>query len=126
MARFADTLPERRKFRRLEFNALASIEHNKVKLSGRVKNISTTGLFLETDGQYAINDLINLSIFIVHGTARLSFMLPSTVVRTEADGVGLDSPHLDVHTLLHLEFLLDLNNDNSRRLFEEFYKYITM
>ena len=124
MARLSEKMPERRKSRRLEFNASASIGHNREKLSARVKNISAMGVFLETDGRYAIDDLVDLSIFIVHGGARLSFTLPSTVVRVDEGGVGLNSPHIDIHTLLHLEFLMDLNKENSQRMFEEFFKYI--
>ncbi len=115
---------ERRKYRRIEFQAPAFIEHNNRTTFGAIRNVSNLGAFLETDGRFAVNDSVQLSIYFLEGSATLSVTIPGTVARLTDGGVGLFSPHLDVYKLLHLEHLLAFHKGNPQRLTDEFYEYV--
>ena len=115
---------ERRKYRRIDFEAPAFIEHNNRTTFGEVKNVSNLGAFLKTDGKFAVNDPVQISIYFLEGSATLSVTIPGTVARLADGGVGLSSPHLDVYKLLHLEHLLAFHKGNPQRLTDEFYEYI--
>ena len=115
---------ERRKYRRIEFLAPAFIEHDNRTTFGEIKNVSNQGAFLKTDGKFAVNDQIQLSIYFLEGSATLSVTIPGTVARLADGGVGLSSPHLDVYKLLHLEHLLAFHKGNPQRLTDEFYEYV--
>ena len=115
---------ERRKFRRIEFQAPAFIEFNSRTTYGEIRNLSNMGAFLRTDGRFCINDPVQLSIYFVEGGATLSVTLPGTVARLADGGIGLHSPHLDVYKLLHMEHLLAFHKGNAQRLTDEFYQYV--
>jgi hypothetical protein len=115
---------ERRKYRRIEFQAPAFIEHNNRTTFGEIRNVSNLGAFLKTDGKFSVNDSVQLSIYFLEGSATLSVTIPGTVARLADGGVGLFSPHLDVYKLLHLEHLLAFHKGNPQRLTDEFYEYV--
>jgi len=115
---------ERRKYRRIEFQAPAFIEHNNRTTFGEIRNVSNMGAFLKTDGKFSVNDSVQLSIYFLEGAATLSVTIPGTVARLADGGVGLFSPHLDVYKLLHMEHLLAFHKGNAQRLTDEFYEYV--
>lgn len=115
---------ERRRYRRIEFQAPAFIEYDNRTTFGEIRNVSNQGAFLKTDGKFAVNDTVQLSIYFLEGSATLSVTVPGTVARLADGGVGLSSPHLDVYKLLHLEHLLAFHKGNPQRLTDEFYEYI--
>lgn len=115
---------ERRKYRRIDFLAPAFIEYNDHTTFGEIRNVSNKGAFLKTDGKFAVNDSVQLSIYFLEGSATLSVTIPGTVARLADGGVGLFSPHLDVYKLLHMEHLLAFHKGNPQRLTDEFYEYV--
>ena len=115
---------ERRRYRRIEFQAPAFIEYNNRTTFGEIRNVSNMGAFLKTDGKFAVNDPVQLSIYFLEGSATLSVTIPGTVARLVDGGVGLFSPHLDLYKLLHLEHLLAFHKGNPQRLTDEFYEYV--
>ncbi len=123
MSIFKVKAPDRREFHRMEFHAQASVKHDNELALGEIVNISNRGAFLKLDKQFAINDMVDLTIYIKHESAKLSLTYPSKVVRIGTNGIGLNSCYLDLHKLLHLEVLLDLNKENKLQLFEEFCRY---
>lgn len=115
---------ERRKFQRLDFHASAYVKRNDVAFSGEITNISNMGAYLATHGGYAINDLVDLTIYFNHGATKLSVAIPCKVARLHRSGVGLVSSHIDAIKLLQLELIFDLNKQHPHQLVEEFYKSI--
>lgn len=115
---------ERRRYRRLDFSAAALIELDNETVCGEVRNISTKGVFLKTDRNFAANDQVQVTIDLLKGSARLSVTMPGTVVRLDPEGIGLTSPHINIYSMLHLELLLAMNRGNPQRLTDEFYKYV--
>ncbi|HEY5974297.1 MAG TPA: PilZ domain-containing protein [Geobacteraceae bacterium] len=115
---------ERRKFRRIEFKTPAFIEHDHKVTFGEVENVSTSGAFIRTQGNFSATDRILASFYFLEGGATISVTVPGTIVRTVDGGVGVHSPQIDIYTLMHLEHLLLFNKGDSKRLSEEFYEYL--
>ena len=116
---------EKRKFRRLDFHAKAFLEFKQEKISGEIKNISDRGVFLQTSINHSINNPIDLTICFSQNQTELSVTVPCRVVRIDAEGIGLNSPRLEVSDLLRMELLLDLFNGDTRQLTREFCKFIS-
>jgi len=122
MAVIGKKLAEKRKSRRLGFRINAFLEHNGMKFSGEVRNISDKGVYLATNGPYAVNDSVVLTMCFHHGKTSLSVTVPCTVARIDGSGLGLVSSHIDATRLIQMELIFDLNKTDSRQLIEEFYK----
>ena len=115
---------ERRKFRRIEFRTPAFIEHDQKVTFGEVENVSNSGAFIRTQGEFTPCDRILASFYFLEGGATISVTVPGTIVRTAEGGVGVHSPHIDIYTLMHLEHLLLFNKGNEQRLSVEFCEYL--
>jgi len=111
---------EKREHRRLNLYALALIRQEEKVFSGEIINISDKGTYLTTNGLFSIDDLLDLTIYFQHGTKKLSMTVPCKVARVEGKGVGLTSSHIDANMLLHLEYIFDVNRENTKQLIEEF------
>ncbi len=122
MAIIRKKLAEKRKSRRLGFRINAFIEHDGMKFSGEIRNISDKGVYLATNGPYAVNDSVELTMCFLHGKTNLSVAVPCKVARIDGLGLGLFSSHIDATKLIQLELIFDLNKTDSRQLIEEFYK----
>ena len=115
---------ERRKYRRIEFNAPVFIESRERVTFGEVHDISNMGAFIKTAGSYEPDEQVVTSIYFVEGGATLSVSIPGTVARITSDGIGFHSPHLDIYSLLHLEHLLVFNRGDAQNLTDDFYGYV--
>ena len=124
MADIGKRLSERRKSRRLGFRVKAFIEHKGMKFSGEIRNISDKGVYLATNGPYAINDSVILIMCLKHGTTNLSVTIPCTVARIDGFGLGLTSSHIDATKMIRMELIFDLNKTDTRQLVEEFCKSV--
>ena len=122
MAIIDKRLSEKRKSRRLGFRVNAFIVHNGMKFSGEIRNISDRGVYLATNGPYAVSDSVELTMCFKHGKTNLSVTVPCKVARIDGFGLGLTSSYLDATKLIQLELIFDINKTDSRQLFEEFYK----
>lgn len=122
MAIIGKKLSEKRKSRRLGFRINAFVEHHGMKFSGEIRNISDRGVYLATNGPYAVNESVVLTMCFHHGKTNLSVTVPCKVARIDGSGLGLFSSHIEAHKLMQLELIFDLNKTDSRQLIEEFYK----
>jgi PilZ domain-containing protein len=124
MAGFRRRLFEMRRSRRRELHAKVIIEHNEMKFSGELMNVSDKGAYLAVNGLYAINDTIDVTITFDHGATKLSISVPCRVTRIDGSGIGLVSSHIDATKLLQLELILASNIESSPQLVEEFYRTV--
>jgi hypothetical protein len=115
---------EKRQHRRLAINANALLRHKQFIFSGKIINISDMGAYLATNGPFSIGDLLDLTVYFQNGTKKLSMTVHCKVVRSDGQGVGLTSPHIDANTLLRLELIFDVCKNNTKQLIEEFFKAI--
>src|SRR5690242_19108611 len=91
---------ERRKFQRMDFVASAYTKRHDVVSSGEIRNISNMGACFATNGLYAINEPIDLTIYFLQGASKLSVTVPCRVARIHHSGIGLVSAHIDAIKLL--------------------------
>ena len=116
---------ERRKHRRICFNAPVFIEGKENANFGEVNDISYKGAFIRTSGLFVPDENVVTSIYFVEGGSTLSVTMPGKIVRTTNDGVGFFSPHLDIYSILHFEHILAFNYGDSEKLTNDFYEYVT-
>lgn len=117
---------EKREHGRLNLyaHALVKLEGSESVFSGEISNVSDMGVYLTTNGPFAVDDLLDLTIYFQHGTNKLSVTVPCKVARSDGKGVGLTSSHIDAKILQHLELIFDESRDNAKQLVEEFYKTV--
>lgn len=116
---------ERRKYQRLAFSAPVFLEKDARVFFGQVKDVSREGAFLAVHGEHRTAESAAISIYFISGSITLSVTVPGRVVRTAADGVGFNSPHLDPSLLLTCEALLRHEKGGSERFMADFYEYVT-
>jgi hypothetical protein len=117
-------IPDKRNFRRLDFLADASSKGDFWSFSGKVLNISNMGAYLATNGPYAVNDQIDLTLSFQNGETKLAVSVPCKVARVDGHGVGLISLHIDANNLMNLKLLFEMYKNDPKQLFEEFCKSI--
>lgn len=118
------SLAEKRNFRRLDFLADASSKGDFWSFSGKILNISNMGAYLATNGPYAVNDQIDLTLSFQHGETKLAVSVPCKVARVDGHGVGLISLHIDANDLVKLKLMFEMYNHNPKLLVDEFCKAI--
>jgi Tfp pilus assembly protein PilZ len=117
---------ERRKFRRLDFQAKAFLVYCNDKAPCTIRNISNTGAFVDTNRMYEKGDEIELLISFTKGTSELSLRIPGKIARIAGMGVGFTSPHMNINQILQLELMLDSNQENPKELVSAFCKFFAM
>ena len=115
---------ERRKFRRLDFQAKAFLVYCNDKAPCTIRNISNTGAFVDTNRMYEVDDAVELAISFTRGTAELSVRIPGKIVRIAGGGIGFASPHMNINQILQLELMLECNPESPQALIAEFCKFV--
>lgn len=105
-------------------HALVKKEGTEYQINGELINVSNRGAYLTTSGHFSKDELLDLTIYFVHGTKELSMTVPCKVARVDEKGTGLTSSQIDTDLLLRLEVIFDVSKENTRQLIEEFIKAI--
>jgi hypothetical protein len=116
---------EKRKFTRVPFNAPVFISSRGKTYAGEVENLCHGGMYVKTFGDFNSGDQVLVSVNFSEGKSRLSVTLPSKVARQSTDGVALNSPFIDTHSLIHYEYLMATNTGGGEQLMAEFFDYVT-
>jgi hypothetical protein len=82
-------------------------------------------MFIKTYGDFSAGEQVLVSVSFIEGSSNLSVTMPGKVARQTSDGVALHSPHIDTHSLIHLEYLMASNNDKRDQLMTDFVDYVT-
>jgi hypothetical protein len=86
---------------RVDCRALALVKAGNVTIRGEVENLSLKGLFVKTLSRIPMDESVDVTIYFLGDSARLSFNLEGTVVRVTEDGIGLSFRRIDVDSLIH-------------------------
>lgn len=116
---------EKRRFTRIPFHAPVFVSGRGKTFTGEVENVCHGGMFIKTVGDFSRGEQILVSVTFNEGSSKLSVTLPGSVARQTDDGVGLASPHIDTHDLIHFEYMLASNSNKRERLMEDFLEYVT-
>jgi PilZ domain len=116
---------DKRRFRRMDFQAPAVITQESETYSGEVENLSTMGLFVKAQGTFRTDDNALVSIRFSDGANTISVTMPAKIARSTADGVAFHSPHINLYPILHLEHLFIYRKGKPEQLTEDFCEYIS-
>jgi Tfp pilus assembly protein PilZ len=116
---------EKRKYSRVPFHAPVFVSSRGRTYAGEVENVCHGGMFIKTYGDFSAGEQVLVSVSFIEGSSNLSVTMPGKVARQTSDGVALHSPHIDTHSLIHLEYLMASNNDKRDQLMTDFVDYVT-
>ena len=117
---------EQRRSRRIESHLPAAIAHNNAVYFAQLCNLSNCGAYLKTHIHYYLNQHVDLSIYLRDGKTSLSLTVPGRVVRSDRNGIGIYSQHLDVSMLIRLEGHLTFHKGNFEQITAELFNDITL
>lgn len=86
---------------RVDCRALALVKAGNVTIRGEVENLSLKGLFVKTCSTIPLDESVDVTIYFLGDSARLSFSLEGKVVRVTDEGIGLSFRRIDVNSLIH-------------------------
>lgn len=115
---------ERRKLSRVGFSIGAIIKYKDITFKGEVQNISLNGMFVKTDENIPIGEIVEMMISLIGDTSCLSINLEGMVVREAEDGIGLQYQKVDPDSFIHLKNIISYNTNNSEKVMDEFYDFI--
>ena len=115
---------EKRRFSRVPFHAPVFVSSRGKTYAGEVENVCHGGMFIKTYGDFNSGDQVLVSVNFHEGSSQLSVTMPGTVARQTSDGVALNSPHIDTHSLIHFEYMLSSNCNSQEQLMTDFIDYV--
>lgn len=104
--------PERRRAPRIVFESSATLRYDQGQvLEVRVdtRNISLTGLYLETDTRIPVETHCKIKIQLTGATSKMDFKVRGVVCRHDQTGMGITFTHLDEDSYLHIINLVNLH-----------------
>lgn len=116
---------EKRRFSRVPFSAPVFLSSRGRTYAGEVENVCHGGMFIKTYGDFSAGEQVLVSVNFNEGNSRLSVSMPGTVARQTSDGVALSSPHIDTHSLIHFEYMMESTSAKKDRLMADFIEYLT-
>lgn len=116
---------DKRKFSRITFHAPVYVSSKGMTYAGEVENVCHGGMFVKTVGDFINGEQVLVSVNFLEGSSKLSVTMPGRVARLSPEGIGVHSPHIDTHSLIHFESLLASTGNNRERLVEDFIDYVT-
>lgn len=106
------TTQEQRRAPRIVFisSAIISYEHGQVmEIKVDTRNVSITGLYLETDKRIPVETLCKITIQLAGATSKMAFRAQGVVCRHDQTGMGIAFTQLDPDSYIHISNLVKLH-----------------
>jgi len=105
---------DRRKHSRVGFTTRIEIilkaEGKQVILDASSKDMSLTGLFVETDQRFALKTYCEVNIYLSGGIDDIKLTIQGSLVRQTESGIGIVFESMDVDTYTHLKNIVMYNS----------------
>lgn len=108
-----------RKFSRVNFNVEAVIKSGDRSFCGEVKNLSMTGMFLETDEQMDDEEVVEITISLTGSMPEIVIGFSGKVARQVENGLAFVFDKIDLDSYMHLRNIVSYNIDDSEKVMEE-------
>ncbi|MBN2344630.1 MAG: PilZ domain-containing protein [Deltaproteobacteria bacterium] len=119
---------EKRRFSRVPFRTLASLESTdgSQSLEGEVKNLSLAGMLLETDGSIEVNTDVRIEIFLMDGNPDMEIRVNGKIVRISDEGIAVqfNLKGINIDSLTHLRYVVSYNLGDGDTVMEEYFHHI--
>ena len=116
---------EKRRFSRIPFHAPVSMSSRGRTYRGEVENVSHGGMFVRTYDDLDSGEQVLVTVNFHEGDSQLTVTMPGTVARQTRDGVAVQSPYIDTHSLIQFEYMMASNSSHQERLMTDFIDYFT-
>lgn len=110
---------EKRRFRRVSFHAMATLQVERGSISGMVENLSIKGMFLNTKESLPEDGLLDISIILSGTSSLLSIKAKGIVVRRDESGVAVEFQEMDMDSFVHLRNIVAFNTGDADAFHEE-------
>jgi len=116
---------EKRKYRRVSFHVMATVQAGNINASGMVDNLSMKGMFLNTKESLPNGSLLDISIILSGTSSLLSIKAKGLAVRQTDLGIAIEFREMDLDSFVHLKSVVALNTDDPDAFYEECNRAIT-
>jgi hypothetical protein len=106
------TMPEQRRVPRVVFISSAIIRYEKgsvMEANVDTRNISLTGLYLETDTRIPVDTPCKIAIQLAGATSKMDFKVEGVICRHDRTGMGITFTHLNPDSYIHIVNLVKLH-----------------
>ena len=115
---------EKRKFRRVSFHVMATVQADTGSFSGMIDNLSMKGMFMETKDPVPCDRPLEISIVLSAVSSLLSIKANGVALRRSDEGVAIEFREMDIDSFAHLRNVVALNSDDPDACYEEYCQVI--
>lgn len=115
---------EKRSLSRVCYNIEAAIKYKGMDFKGEVENISLNGMFIKTQKEIPVGEIIEIIMYLTGDTSSLSINLEGIVMRSDEKGIGLQYQKVDLDSFIHLRNIISYNIEDSDKVLDEFLQFI--
>lgn len=115
---------EKRELVRVPFQIDATITAENQTVQGKIENISLKGMFILTDGQFELNDMVQITIHLAGESSDLEIDVTGIVVRENEKGIGVRFEKVDLDSFIHLRNIVAYNSGDEDQVMDEFCDFV--
>lgn len=108
-----------RKFSRVLFRVVATITAGTRRFHGDVKDLSMSGMFLETAERLDIGSEVDISIVLTGTSPKIEVTFNGVVSRVDENGLAFNFRKMDLDSYTHLKNIVAYNLDDAEKVTEE-------
>ena len=108
-----------RKFSRVLFRVVATITAGTRRFHGDVKDLSMSGMFLETAERLDIGSEVDISIVLTGTSPEIEVTFNGVVSRVDENGLAFNFRKMDLDSYTHLKNIVAYNLDDAEKVTEE-------
>ncbi len=115
---------EKRELVRVPFQIDATISAENQTVPVKIENISLKGMFILTDGQFKLNDMVQVTIHLAGESSDLEIDVTGIVVRKNEKGIGVRFEKVDLDSFIHLRNIVAYNSGDEDQVMDEFCDFV--
>jgi hypothetical protein len=108
-----------RKFSRVNFKVDATIKTAERQFHGEVKDLSMSGMFMQTGERLQQGYPVDISIILTGTSPEIDVNFSGTVSRIDENGIGFTFKKMDLDSYTHLKNIVAYNIDDAEKVIEE-------
>jgi hypothetical protein len=111
---------EKRKYRRVVFHAVASLQGAQTNCSGTVDNLSMKGMFILTKEHVECGIPLEICVVLSGASSVLSIKATGIALRQTDKGVAIKFQEMDIDSFIYLRNVVAMNSDDADACYEEY------
>ena len=115
---------EKRELIRVPFQIDTTILFENRTFTGKIENLSLKGMFILTDGQFKLQDIIQITLHLAGESSDLEISVTGVIVRKNEKGIGVQFEKVDLDSFIHLRNIVAYNSGDEDKVMDEFCNFI--